>query len=355
MRRLILAVAAAIVAGPAAARDMNISQFVFRDENRNGVFDLGESPFSGADIRLDQETGEAVYRSSNLAGFANFPMSDDEEDADIRAPGPVKFSIELPEGFVLTTGNPEQTAEISALAEAPGGFVMDPPNAFMGLAPALTIESSGKGVASMTCSTGYVELTAVPKDGGLVCWAAPGRWKVDWQMVDGSFFSREVVLSEWPVRVPIAATGSEGSRVMVESFDGIINSENIQEMAAADGFVWHNMIAVHRKFYGGWGYVNGTVSGEFSGYNSSGHPASISSDRPFEFRGAYVSVAWPKGMNAPVRFRAYRGGELVGEEAFHASNLRPLWFEPRWAGIDRLEISHDAYWQVVLDDVTLAR
>ena len=267
----------------------------------------------------------------------------------------MKFSVELPEGYVLTTGNPEQEAVIETMEAAPGGFVMEPPNPFVGLAPALTIEADATGVASMTCNAGYVELMAVPKDSDLVCWAAPGDWTVVWKMGDGREITRDVVLKEWPVRVPVAAAGPSGSQVTVEGFDGLINSENIQEMASSEGYIWHNWVAAHRKFYGGYGYVNSTVTGEFSAYNSSGHPATIEAEEPFEFRGAYVGVAWNDAKRAPVRFRAYRDDELVAEEEFTASNLRPIWFEPRWTGITKLVVSHDTYWQVVVDEVTLAR
>ncbi len=334
---------------------MNISQFVFRDLNRNGVFDLGESPFSGAPIRLEQEGREPIVRKSNLSGFANFPMSDDEEDADITAEGPVSFAIELPDGYELTTGNTAQTARVRAMPDAPGGFLMEPPNPFMGLAPALTIESAARGVAAMVCGgDGRLE-EADARGQDLVCPVEPGNWRVIWTMEDGSTLERMVTVWDWPVRVPVAAVAGARSAAIVEDFDGIVGSENIQEMPASNGFVWHNMIAAHRKFYGGWGYVNGTASGEFAGYNSSGHPATLTSDQPFAFLGALISVAWPKARQHPVRIAAMRDGEVVAEDAFLASNLRPVWFDAGWTDIDTLMISHDAYWQVVVDDVTLSR
>lgn len=353
MRLAVLA--AVLVAGSAVAGEMNISQFVFRDSNRNGVFDAGESPYAGIPIRLEQEGAEPIVEESNLAGFANFPMSADDPGQDITGPGEVRFAVELPDGLVLTTEKPVHAARIRRLDRAPAGLVMEPPNPFMGVAPALAIETSAEGLRAMTCASGGLVLEAVPRLSDLVCEVTQGTWEVTWRREDGATVSRKVTVADWPVRVPAARAAPPAGQARIETFEGVIGSENIQEMAASDGFTWHNLIAVHRKFYGAWGYTNGTISGEFAAYNSSGHPATLSSDEPFEFRSVLVSVAWPAGRTAPVRFTALREGEVVAEEAFFASNLRPVLFEPRWGGIDTLVISHDTYWQVVIDDLTLAR
>ncbi len=355
MRITALAAALTCAAGASAARDMNISQFVFRDLNRNGVFDLGESPFAGARIRLEQDGADPVVETSNLAGFANFEMSDDEEEASIRREGAVSFNVELPEGYELTAGASSHPAQVRAMDAAPGGFVMDPPNPFIGLAPVLNIEASAEGVRTMTCEYGGTLALAERSGDSLICDAGPGEWVVTWEMEDGAVLTRTVAVGDWPVRLPVSESGAVTGEPIVEDFEGIIRSENIQEMAASGGFEWHNMVAVHRKFYGGWGYVNGTASGEFAGYNSSGHPARLFSDDPFTFQGALISVAWPRARRHPVRLTALREGEVVAEDAFYASNMRPVWFDAAWGDIDTLVISHDAYWQVVVDDVTVSR
>jgi len=353
--RLTLAAGLVLVGGAAWGGEMNISQFVFRDMNRNGIFDAGESPMPGVTIRLEQESVDPIFRSSNLAGFTNFAMSSDEDDKDITEPGAVSFNVEIPEGFDLTTGNPSQEGRIFPVDGAPAGLALDPPMPFMGIAPTRTIESRSDGVNRMSCAQGDTVIPAARWDDRLVCTVGPGVWDVSWQVSDGAPIERQVTVSDWPIRVPVRAESGEGPADTVLTFDGIIDSENIQEMAASEGFVWHNLIAVHRKFYGGWGYVNGTVSGEFSAYNSSGHPATLSSSEPFTFHGAFISVAWPEAKKARVRIEGYAGDQLVAEDAFFASNLRPIWFDANWDKVDRVVFSHDRYWQLVIDDLKLSR
>lgn len=356
MVRLLAVILFVGLSSPALSGDLNISQFVFRDLDRNGVYDIGERPLPGVEVLLTQETADPILKTVNLAGFANFKMSDDEAH-DITSPGPVGFSVIVPNGFVLTSESPTQRGDIRSLEHAPSGLILDPPNALVGLAPAVTIEMSAEGVERIECVSPLgISQSAQPTQDGASCAAEmSGIWTVKWVSASGEETSRNVGVDLWPVRTARGSADEVGQVTVVESFDTYLTSENIMEVPAANGFVWHNLIAAHNQFYGGWGYVNGTISGEFSGYNSSGHPVTLKSEETFDFHGAFVSVAWPSATEHPVRFKAFRGETLVAEEAFHASNLRPLWFDARWSAIDRLEILHDTYWQVVLDDIALSR
>ncbi len=49
-------------------------------------------------------------------------------------------------------------------------------------------------------------------------------------------------------------------------------------------------------------YRRSRTSGEFVAYNSSGHPAAISSDEPFDFVGGYFGVAWLQSVLQRRRF-----------------------------------------------------
>ncbi len=342
-------------AAPAAARDMNISQFVFRDINRNGQYDRGEPPFAGVGVRLEQDGRTPILRRSNLAGFANFPMSDDDASQDITSAGPVTFAVELPEGMVLTTGNPAQSARILPLPVAPGGFVMEPVNPFMGIAPDLVIATHAEGVAAMTCTSGEARVTAEARGRELVCTVAPGAWTVTWDMADGSTVTRVAEVAEWPLHLPATPASGGNLPPLKLTFDDLITSQNIVELPSFDGFRFHNFVVAHHKFYNGWGYVNATVSGEFAAYNSSGHPARITSDRPFGLARVFLAAAWPDGAAYPVEITALRDGAVVATELVTISHLSPVLFEPRWADIDTLVIRHSAYWQVVMDDMELTR
>lgn len=341
-----------------AATSMNISQFVFRDVNRNGVYDRGEQPFAGVTIRLEQEGRTPIDRESNLSGFANFPMSSDDEGKDITAEGAVRFVVEVPDGMKITTGNPVQSAAILSTLAAPGGFAMYPPNPFVGLAPDLTISSNATGLVGMDCRRGGKVVAAVMRGKNLVCTVEGGSWTVHWKMSNGTVMSRGIAVDHWPIHVAPGnrpeADVSAGS-VVNFTFDDYLRSQNILELPSSDGFEFHNFIVTHHKYYGGWGYVNGTVSGEFAVYTSSGHPATISSPSPFGFVRAFVSVAWPDAMQAPVRFTAFRKGKIVASETLMASNLAPILFAADWYNIDEVVVSHDTFWQVVIDDMVLAQ
>ena len=276
----IAALLLSLCSGAVSAREMNISQFVFRDVNRNGIFDIGESPFAGAEVIARHTSDYWVAQNTNLAGFANFPMSDDEPDKDITQPGEWQMSIVVPDGFELTTDNPVQTTQIEPMKQSPGGFVADPPLPFIGIAPVLTIEADIAPADRLTCANGIttIEATINTEFARFSCRVGPGTWTVTWHQGIDEAAQRSVVVKDWPVRVPfpqipVAAPGPDDEIV---SFDDIIQSENIQEVQSGHGGVnWYNLIAAHRKFYSGWGYVNGTISGEFSAYNSSGHPARL--------------------------------------------------------------------------------
>ena len=357
MVSLTVALVTFAASAPATAEKMNISQFVFRDLNRNGIYDRGEPPYAGIPIRLEQDGRDDIVRQSNLAGFANFPMSNDDSEQDITAEGPARFSIVLPEGLDLTTGNPAQSGSIFAMERAPGGFVLDPPNPFMGVAPSLTIETSTAGLRSMTCSQNGLSVAATASGTTLVCPVTSGDWNVIWERTDGTRQDRVVTVTDGPVHVPFATTGDgdgTGEPLRI-TFDDFLTSQNITELPSFDGFLFHNFVVAHRIFYGGWGYVNGTLSGEFSAYNSSGHPATIRSERPFELRSLSLGVAWPAGQQGTIVFTALRDGKVVAREAVSGSNLRPIRFEPRWSGIDTVIIGHSDYWQFVIDDLVLVR
>lgn len=352
-----LALCASLAATQAAAENdqLNISQFVFRDLNRNGVYDVGEAPFAGIPVAFLPAEGAPATRFSNLAGFANFVMSAGDPEVPVNAPGPAEVRIVVPPGLELTTGNPVQRTTVLDLPGSPAGVVIDPPLPFVGIAPTLTIESSGTLATSMRCVQGEVSAEARldTLTGTLICDAAPGDWEVTWTLADGSEATRTVSVGAWPVRaaVPQIDRAEPAPDDIVLGFEDILVSENIEEMASGHGGVgWHNWVATHRKFYGGRGYVN-TAEGQFVIYNSSGHPARMFSDAPFDFIGARVGVAWEGALGFPVRFEALRDGEVVAWDEFYASQLRPLEFDAGWAGIDEVRTTHGGYWQVVLDDV----
>src|SRR5690606_9623099 len=102
-------------------------------------------------------------------------------------------------------------------------------------------------------------------------------------------------------------------------------------------------------FYGGSGYINGTVSGEYIAYNSSGVPGTISRGKPFDFIGVHVTAAWPRGAEVDLIVRAWRGGKLVHEDRVMISDAGPSFFLAEYPAIDRIEFSQENYERIVLD------
>jgi hypothetical protein len=97
--------------------------------------------------------------------------------------------------------------------------------------------------------------------------------------------------------------------------------------------------------------VNATTSGECIVYNSSGHPATISSGRPFDFVGGYVGVLWPEGEEGDVIVRAWRTDQLVFEDRFRARLAGPVYFDADYRGVTRIEFTSANYWQIAFDDL----
>ncbi|RUU49890.1 hypothetical protein EOD04_37945, partial [Mesorhizobium sp. M2C.T.Ca.TU.009.01.2.1] len=66
---------------------MNTSLLVFRDLNRNGVYDLVDRPMSRVAVELDKPNGSTIMRLTNVDGFANFRMSVSQRDFEVVDPG----------------------------------------------------------------------------------------------------------------------------------------------------------------------------------------------------------------------------------------------------------------------------
>ncbi len=96
--------------------------------------------------------------------------------------------------------------------------------------------------------------------------------------------------------------------------------------------------------------MNGATSGEYVAYNSSGNPATVSSDQPFDFVGASIGSAWPEGEQYDVVIRAWRGDELVHVDRLGPSTAGPVFFDADYRSITRLELASEANWQFVVDD-----
>ena len=141
----------------------------------------------------------------------------------------------------------------------------------------------------------------------------------------------------------------------VVDFDHLMMSEAVLEIPSGHGGLgWYNLIAMHQRFGGGPGYINGTLSGEFIAYNSSGHPAAVFSDRPFDLAGVDLAVGWNDAEGETVSIRAWRGDTLAYEDTVRLSAMGPARFAADYSAVNRIEFSTAHYWQMVMDDFTYA-
>ena len=345
---------------------LNISCFVFRDLNRNGTYDLGDRPYAGAEVGMKGPNGRSTSARSNIAGFANFTMSLGASDAPVHAPGSHSIHVTPPKNWAITSANADQTAVFRALPESPVGIVTDRVFQPVGVAPDLSLSGSignrgGKGFPSLgrlsaRSPSGTTEAIGVSQDGRYSFPATVGEWTLDYVPADGGRTAqRKITVKDCAVVVSQLDNGSETTATTPLSrqlgFDTLTPSDTVLEVPNGYGDLdWFGWVAMHQKFPNGPGFVNAACSSEYIAYSSSGHPASVSSNRPFDFVGAKLTMGWEKGEPYEVTVRGWRGSDLVFQDRFHLSSSGPVAFSADYRAITKIEIGSSAYWQVAMDD-----
>ncbi|WP_439107458.1 hypothetical protein [Congregibacter sp.] len=298
------------------ASKLNISVFAFSDRNRNGIYDIADKPLHRIAVRLTRPDGSTRITRSNINGFTNFSMQRGGEDADIsEIEKNYRFEVLPPGGWEVTTGNAIQTSSFRGIDGSISGLGANSPPAVVGLVPPATI--TGNSDPDRDVSVDY----------------AP--------VVLGTPVS---ALTERTTQAPVFTVG----------FDDL-NRSPIEKVASGyANLSWDYLLAVDNQFYKGPGYINGLMSGSMVAYNSSGHPVTITAVQPgdsFDFVGGYFSVAWYNAEGETLQVKAWRGDELVAEEALTLSHMTPIYFRADYQDITRLEFETEHYWQFVVDDL----
>lgn len=356
---------------------LHISGFVFRDLNRNGVYDLGDRPMAAVAV-LCTGHGRIVTTRTNSGGFANFNMSALNTDADIVKPGDYSFKTIVPDGWLLTTGNAEQQSTFQAVPGTPADMVSSTPQKPVGLAQKLVIRGRiAKRYAppdapeTTSAANSAIRVRAISANGGeqdalveptgsFSFGVTPGRWKIVASESNGAASEREVDVSTAPVQLAALVPGgrmrndahADRKQTVTVTFDDMVSTGVVEIPDGYDGLNWHNFVAAHDKFYGGAGYVNTTMSGEFVAYNGSGHPVEIDRKRPFDFVGGYFGVAWPHAEGETLQIRAWRNDALAYKEQITLSALGPVYFSADFEDITRLQFRTSHYWQFVTDNLS---
>lgn len=179
-----------------------------------------------------------------------------------------------------------------------------------------------------------------------------GSWLLRIDDADGRPIRRVEVGDDPVVVSQVSGDGFDSlPTTVVLGLDDLTTANTVAEIPNGyGGLDWSNWVATHRILYGGPGYVNGATSGEYVAYNSSGNPATVSSDQPFDFVGASIGSAWPEGEQYDVVIRAWRDEEVVHVDRISPSTSGPVFFDADYRSITSLEMASEANWQFVVDD-----
>jgi hypothetical protein len=343
---------------------LNFSRFVFRDVNRNGIYDLGDRPYGGLPVRLIRPDGSVVVRRSNLGGFANFVMSAGSRKHPISVPGDYATEPRLGDGWVLTTPIARETVTFELDPLAPGKIFGKSLYSFVGIAPEMAVSLTaaaagslrnvsltigGKAMASRAPGDGTLRFDAIAGDTGIL--AA--------EDANGRRIAREIHIGNVPILLSAAFFEFEiqsGAASTIIGFDDLIAFNTLRETPSGyGGFNWQYWITTQEKFYSLAGHLNNTVSGDYMAYSSSGHPAVISLPEPFDFVGSHIAVSHEAAESGDVILEGYLGGKLIHTERLRLRIDGPVRLEADWRGIDRLVMRHEHFWHVVIDDIELRR
>ncbi len=348
-----------------------ISCFAYRDDNRNGIFDMADRPYGGLLVEIERPDGIVVQGESNISGFANFDMAFGNRDkGQIYQAGLHKAKAVPPNGWETTSDAGEQEIMFVERKNAGGRMVAGNNCVPIGVAPALFIGGSVKrkspdhkiSVSVTPEGLGEVKLKLDDR-GNYYTPVKPGKWLL--RVVDdvtGTRIERDIHIKSHPVVVSEITDFDEPDALkkplVTVSFDDLTVSDTLYEIPSGyGGLYWWNWIATHHKFYRGAGYVNGTVSSEFIAYNSSGHPAVMWSEpgTTFDFVGTYIGVAWPRAERDFIYVKAWKGEDLKHTQKLRLETSGAIYFQADYKGITKLEFTSGNYERIVLDDFSFRK
>jgi hypothetical protein len=343
-----------------AAGKLNYSSFVYFDVDRDGRFGLGDRPMGGIASRLSNAGGHLLTSRTNGNGFANFTMSTGSRRAHIRSPEVYEFAISIPPGWACTSGNEVQTREFRPIEGAPAGIGSDEMVKPVGLAPIRTLSGraaddgatisvlkAGRSLSSETIAPDAAFRIKIPDDADAVA-------------IDGPGFGRKLALPPYPSHIGVLSAQrtpiDDGAVLETIDFNDVTARGLRKIPSGYAGLNWFNLNAISRDFAGSnEGYVNGNTSGDHTCYTSSGHPAELWSDRPFGFHSVMISAAWLRAEGEVAKIESFSGNRLAASDEIVVSALTPVHYAPMLKGITRIRFSSRHYWQLVIDDLVLAR
>ena len=348
----------------AAPGKLNISVFVYRDRNQDGVYDTGDLPMAAVAVLLTRPDGTHRMARTNINGYANFDVMAGDLNADIAEAGkPHQFEVQVPPRWYATSGNARQSSTFALHLGAPAGMVTKTPPAVIGLAPRLT--ASGRIAPELLPDGPVVALDAqgqtIPLNadasGHFSLPVSAGRWTLEQTRGGARHTLKAFEVRDAPVVLgAIGATETPAQSGQARLLDFERFDRSIIEKLAY-GYLdlsWDYLLAVDNQHYQGPGYVNVLASGHMVGYNSSGYPVTVRGMQRgarFDFIGGYFGTAWPGAEGETLQLEAFRDGQRVHTDSLPLSHLGPVWFQAEYLDIDELRLQTTHYWQFVTDDM----
>jgi len=330
----------------------NISTFVYRDRNRNGIYDLGDYPMTSVLTAMAKDGEGQHIVPANLNGYANFPTSSNpEEEPLIGEPGTYEFTILPPPDWEVTSGNQTQTIDF---VDAPGWMLgLRPATSLVpvGLAPRpliLGINGAGNAARVELLQDGVV-LGGRDVDPGSAFGfqVSPG----DYVLRSGDI-ERPVTFRVDPVVVGTLTDTDQPTRPeTVLTFDDLYDHMLLKVPNGYGGLNWTDLNAIHRDMVVGQGYANGVTSGEHTAYSTNLRPGQFWSDTPFDFYSMEISIAWQNAEGEYATIDIYRGEEIVQSDRLSLSIFGPVTYAPHIGNVTRVSITTERGWQAVIDDV----
>lgn len=341
--------------------EINYSSFVYFDVDGDGCYGSSDRPFGGIRVRLMKDGQVIASARTNNNGFANFRSSSSSRSAPICRSGTYQFVVSVPDAFAVTSRNSTQSMEFKPRPGSISGIGSDEMLQPVGLTPDKVIKGRlpKNAKLSITALNGtllvdekqYASQTAflyrVPAASDAVVFSI-GGW------------TRRTQLSCYPIDLglldPQRGSLEPSRKTETIDFDSL-NPRGLRKIPSGYADLrWFNLNAMTRDFTkNGQGYVNGNTSGDHIAYTSSGYPALVYSDTPFDFIGVHLSVAWLKAEGETAIIESWRGDELIAKDRVTLSALSPVFYNPGLPNITRIRLATDHYWQMVLDDLVMAR
>jgi len=340
---------------------LNYSSFVYFDVDRDGRYSVDDRPMGGIRVRLLKDGRNIASARTNANGFANFSTSTRRKRAPIHHPGDYAFEVSVPDGWAATGGGARQVKEFKLIPGSISGVGTDEMLQPVGLAPDRVVggrlaDGARLSVEALSGET-VVEKIEITGQPGFLYRVPEAADAVDLS-VAGS--KRRLNSLAYPIDVglvdPARPPPDPRRKMQTIDFDDV-NSRGLRKIPSGHaGLNWFNLNAMARDFSGSTqGYLNGNTSGDWIAYTSSGHPAEVYADDPFDFIGVHLSAAWLNSEGETAKIEAWRGESLVASDTVVLSALTPVYYSPMLPDVTRIRFSTEHYWQMVLDDLVIAR